>query len=110
LIGPDDCLIFEAWSINGRGIGRRRERATDMAWIEEVPLERATGLLKKLYDDAIRRAGRVFNIRRAQSLNPEILRDGIRFYASIMTGESSLTRVQRELVATVVAVEANCHY
>jgi len=81
-----------------------------MAWIEEVPVEGATGLLKKLYDDAIRHAGRVFNIRRAQSQNPEVLRDAIRLYASVMVSESPLTRVQRELLATVVSVELNCHY
>jgi len=81
-----------------------------MSWIEEVSVEGASGLLKSLYDDAVKRAGRVFNIRRAQSLNPEVLRDGIRFYASIMMGESPLTRVQRELIATVVAVELSCHY
>ena len=81
-----------------------------MSWIEEVPVEGATGLLRKLYDDAVKRAGRVFNIRRAQSQNPEILRDGIRFYASAMMAESPLTRVQRELLATVVSVELNCHY
>ena len=81
-----------------------------MSWIKEVPVEGATGLLKKLYDDAVKRAGRVFNIRRAQSQNPEVLRDGIRFYASVMVGDSPLTRVQRELLATVVSVELNCHY
>ena len=81
-----------------------------MAWIEEIPVEKATGLLKKLYDDAIKRTGRVFNIRRVQSLNPQVLRDGIRFYASVMMGASPLTRVQRELLATVVSKALACRY
>jgi alkylhydroperoxidase family enzyme len=81
-----------------------------MSWIEEVPVEKATGLLKKLYDDAVRRTGRVFNIRRVQSVHPEVLKDGIRFYASVMMGESSLTRAQRELLATVVSTTLDCHY
>jgi alkylhydroperoxidase family enzyme len=81
-----------------------------MAWIEQVPIEKATGLLKKLYDDALKRTGRVFRIRRVMSLNPPVLRDSVRFYATVMMGESPLTRVQRELLATVVAVEIDCHY
>ncbi len=81
-----------------------------MAWIEQVPVETATGLLKKLYDDALKRVGRVWNIRRIMSINPPVLRDSMRLYATVMAGHSPLTRVQRELVATVVSAELHCHY
>ncbi len=81
-----------------------------MPWIEQVPVEQARGLLKKLFDDAVKRAGRVWNIVRIMSLNPPMLRDSIRFYAAALFGESPLTRVQRELLATVVSVELECHY
>ena len=30
-----------------------------MPWIDQVPVGEATGLLKKLFDDALKRAGRV---------------------------------------------------
>ncbi len=81
-----------------------------MPWIEQVPVEQATGLLKKLYDDAVKRAGRVWNIVRIMSINPPLLRDSIRFYVAAMFGDSPLTRVQRELLATVVSAELDCHY
>ena len=81
-----------------------------MSWIEEISPRDATGLLKKLYDDAIKRAGRVWRIVQVMSLNPPVLRDSMRFYASVMTGDSPLSRVQRELLATVVSSELNCRY
>ncbi len=81
-----------------------------MPWIEQVPVEKATGLLKKEFDKAIQRAGRVWRIVQVMSLNPPALRDSIRFYATIMMGSSPLTRVQRELLATVVSAEQDCHY
>jgi alkylhydroperoxidase family enzyme len=31
-------------------------------------------------------------------------------YLTLMHGESALTRVQRELIATVVSAELGCHY
>ena len=81
-----------------------------MPWIEQIPVEKATGLLKKQFEAALKRAGRVWQIVHVMSLNPEALRDSVRCYSTLMMGESPLTRVQRELLATVVAAELNCHY
>jgi len=81
-----------------------------MPWIHQIPLPEATGLLRQLYDDAIRRAGRVWNIVHVMSLNPPVLRDSIGFYMAVMFGPSPLSRVQRELLATVVSSEAGCRY
>jgi alkylhydroperoxidase family enzyme len=81
-----------------------------MPWIEQVPIDEADGLLKRLFDEALRRAGRLWHIVHVMSVNPEALRDSIRFYVTIMMGESPLTRVQRELLATVVSAELECHY
>ncbi len=81
-----------------------------MAWIEQVPVDGATGLLKKLYDDAIKRAGRVWRIVQVMSINPPVLRDSIRLSVTVMRGESPLTRAQRELLATVVSARLDCHY
>jgi alkylhydroperoxidase family enzyme len=81
-----------------------------MSWIEQIPHEAAAGLLKRELDAAVRRAGRVWNIVHVMSLNPEAMRDSIRFYRTIMFGESPLTRVQRELLATVTSAELDCHY
>ncbi|MGH2655631.1 MAG: peroxidase [Actinomycetota bacterium] len=81
-----------------------------MPWIEQIPHESAAGLLKRELDAAVRRAGRVWHIVHVMSLNPEAIRDSIRFYRTIMFGESPLTRVQRELLATVTSAELDCHY
>jgi alkylhydroperoxidase family enzyme len=81
-----------------------------MPWIEQVPIDEADGLLKRLFDEALRRAGRLWHIVHVMSVNPEALRDSIRFYVTIMMGESPLTRAQRELLATVVSAELECHY
>ncbi len=81
-----------------------------MPWIEQIPVEQATGLLKKEYDKAIQRAGRVWRIVQVMSLNPRALRDSMRFYVTIMTGKSPLSRVQREILATVVSAELDCYY
>ncbi len=81
-----------------------------MPWIEQVPIERATGLLRKLFDQAKERAGRVWKIVHVMSVNPPVLRDSMRFYVSVMMGRSPLTRAQRELLATVVSAELDCHY
>ncbi len=81
-----------------------------MPWIRQIPIEQATGLLKQEFDKAIERAGRVWNIVHIMSLNPRVLKDGIRFYGGVMFGRSPLTRAQRELLATVVSAELDCHY
>jgi alkylhydroperoxidase family enzyme len=81
-----------------------------VAWIREVPLEQATGLLKEQFDSAIRRAGRVYHIVHAMSQNPAALRDNIGLYLTLMYGASPLSRARRELIATVVSVELRCHY
>ncbi|MBS1252931.1 MAG: hypothetical protein MAG451_01974 [Anaerolineales bacterium] len=81
-----------------------------MPWIEQVPISEATGLLKKLFDQAIERAGRVWHIVHIMSLNPRVLRASLSFYTAIMLGKSPLSRAQRELLATVVAAELGCHY
>ena len=81
-----------------------------MSWIEQIPANEATGLLKKLFDGAVARAGRVWNIVHIMSQNPPVLRDSIRLYGSIMVGPSPLTRVQREMLAVVVSTESSCHY
>ena len=81
-----------------------------MPWIRQVPIEAATGLLKREFDAALRRAGRVWHIVHIMSLNPEAMRDSLRLYGTLMFGESPLSRVQRELLATVTSAELECHY
>ncbi len=81
-----------------------------MPWIEQIPIKHATGSLKRHFDAAIKRAGRVWHIVHIMSINPRILRDSIHFYQTLMMGESPLTRMQREMLAVVVSDENNCFY
>jgi alkylhydroperoxidase family enzyme len=81
-----------------------------MPWIKQVPVGEATGLLKKVFDDCIKRAGRVWHIMHIMSVNPPLMRDHARVYVTAMHGDSPLTRVQREMLATVVSAELQCHY
>ncbi len=82
-----------------------------MAWIRTVPPGEATGLLKRLYDDATARAGKVFNVLRIQSLRPEVLRAGVALYQELMLSpRSPLSRAQREMIAVAVSRANGCHY
>jgi uncharacterized peroxidase-related enzyme len=70
----------------------------------------ASGLLKREYDAAVARAGKVFNIVKAMSLRPAVLRRSMELYRAIMFGESELGRADRELRAVVVSAANDCHY
>jgi len=75
-----------------------------------VDVHEATGALKAEYDAAIARAGKVFNIVRAMSLRPSVLKRSLELYRAIMFGPSGLTRQERELLAVVVSRANECDY
>jgi alkylhydroperoxidase family enzyme len=81
-----------------------------MPWIKQISINNATGLLKRQFDAAIKRAGRVWHIVHIMSLNPHSMKDSLRFYKTVMKGASPLSRIQREMLAVVVSVENGCHY
>ena len=82
-----------------------------IARIKTVAPEVAEGLLAQLYDAAIKRAGKVFNILRIQSARPKGLNASTMLYTEIMhSPESGLSRIQREMIATAVCRSNDCHY
>ena len=81
-----------------------------MPHIRLIPEDEADGLLKKEYDAAVERAGKVYNIVRSMSLNPAVLQRSMELYKAIMFAESGLSRRERELLATVTSAEQSCHY
>ncbi len=81
-----------------------------MAWIKTVEPSEAEGLLKQEYDQGVRRAGKVFNILKIQSLNPQTLHASMQMYLATMHGPSGLARTERELLATVVSWANHCFY
>jgi len=81
-----------------------------MAYIEIVEPADAAGELKNEYDAAIKRAGKVFNILKVQSLNPRSLHASMQLYKAAMHAPSGLSRAEREMMATVVSQTNDCFY
>ncbi len=81
-----------------------------MPWIRTLSADEATGRLKRSYDAAIARAGRVFGIVRTMSLAPPVLDASMGLYQRIMYAPKGLSRSQREMLATVVSAANGCHY
>ncbi len=81
-----------------------------MSFIKPVEASEAAGLLARIYDAAIKRTGRVFEILRVQSNNANSLKASMDLYAATMLRESSLSRGQREMIAVVVSKANGCHY
>ena len=81
-----------------------------MPHIEQIPVERATGLLRKLFDEAIARAGRVWHIVHIMSQNPRVMDTSMKFYGALMFGPSPLSRWQLEMLAVVTPKANDCFY
>jgi len=81
-----------------------------MAWIKMVEPQEATGELRTEYQQAAKRAGKVFNILKVQSLNPRVLHQSMAMYLTAMYGPSGLSRTEREMLATVVSWANQCFY
>jgi alkylhydroperoxidase family enzyme len=80
-------------------------------WIRTVDPSVATGLLKTIYDTAVVRAGKVFNVIRLQSLRPKVLQASTHLYVELMHApDGALDRLRRELIAVVVSRTNGCHY
>lgn len=81
-----------------------------MAWLRTIGPEEAGGRLKKTYDAAVARAGRVWNILRTMSLQPHVLDASMGLYQQVMFARAPLSRRQRELLAVVTSRVNECHY
>lgn len=81
-----------------------------MPHVHVLNYDETEGLTRREYDAAMRRAGRIWNIVSIQCQLPEVMRDSLRLYQSIMFGPSPLTRAQREMLAVVTSAANECHY
>jgi len=81
-----------------------------MPWINVIPFEAATGLLKQQYDKALKRAGRIWSIVSIMSQNPPVSQASMVLYETVMHGPSPLSRRQREMLALVVSKTNSCVY
>ena len=82
-----------------------------MAWIQTVDETGATGIVKEEYDAAMARAGEIYNIVKLFSVRPKSMRAFVELYLAVMFDEDSpLSRMQREMIATVVSKVNECDY
>jgi alkylhydroperoxidase family enzyme len=81
-----------------------------MAYIKTIPEADAEGRLKEIYDAAVQRAGKVYNILRIQSMNPATLHGSMALYQATTLAASPVPRALREMIATVVSRTNACHY
>ena len=82
-----------------------------MPWIRTVAPSEAAGLLRTIYDAAVARAGKVYNIISLQSLRPRVLQVSTQLYLELMhSAEGALDRARRELIAVTVSRVNGCHY
>ena len=84
-----------------------------MAWIEIVPDEQWVNdpSLESLYANVVdSKHQRIDRIMAIHSLNPRGLKAHHSLYSSVMSGTSTLRKVERELIALVVSLENQCFY
>ncbi len=81
-----------------------------MPYVRLIEEDEASGELREEYDAAVKRAGKVFQIVKAMSLRPAVLKRSLALYQAIMFGPSELSRAERELLAVVVSRANDCHY
>lgn len=81
-----------------------------MPYIETIQHENAEGQLKEIYDDLVKSRGKIAEVHKIQSLNPQSILDHMGLYMTIMFGKSPLKRVHREMMAVIVSIANNCEY
>ena len=81
-----------------------------MPYVKTIPYEEASGELKDVYDSMIETRGRIANVQSVSSLKPNIMKTLMGHVASVMFGESGVTRAEREMIAAVVSATNKCQY
>lgn len=81
-----------------------------MAWVRTVAEDEAESYVKGMYEAMIKERGWVPNILKSTTIRPEMTRASRTLHLTLMFGPSELSRVQREMIATVVSVVNRCHY
>ena len=81
-----------------------------MSWIKEISPDDANDKLAATYADLIAKRGKVSNILKVHSLNPDVLGRHLDLYMTLMFGDSGLSRAEREAIAVVVSASNECLY
>lgn len=78
--------------------------------IQVIEPEEATGRLKEIYDELIKKRGKLADVHKIQSLRPESIVAHMDLYLEIMFSKSELSRAEREMMAVMVSVANGCEY
>jgi uncharacterized peroxidase-related enzyme len=81
-----------------------------MSWIKAVEPSEAKGLLAEIYEEVGKKRGRIANIYKIHSLNPEALRAHLDLYMSLLYRRGGLSRAEREMIGVLVSALNGCHY
>ena len=81
-----------------------------MPFINVIEHDDAEGRLKEIYDHLVKTRGKLAEVHKIQSLNPETIVAHMDLYMKVMFGRSPLKRYQREMMAVVVSKTNNCPY
>ncbi len=81
-----------------------------MAWIEIVDEAEAVSPLAEAYRALKGQRGKVADIMKVHSLNPEAMTRHMDLYLTLMFGAPGLKRELRELIAVVVSATNGCDY
>ena len=81
-----------------------------MSWIEEIDEAEAGSRLAEIYGELIEKRGKVANILKVHSLNPQAMANHMDLYMTLMFGKSGLSRAEREAIAVVVSATNECPY
>ena len=81
-----------------------------MAYINIIQYKESEGRLKEIYDDLLEKRGKLAEVHKMTSLNPEVIVHHMNLYLEIMYGKSPLKREQREMMGVVVSSVNKCEY
>ena len=81
-----------------------------MSWVDEIEVSDADGKLAAMYAELIKKRGKVSNILKVHSLNPDAMEGHLDLYMTLMFGKSGLSRLEREAIAVVVSATNDCAY
>lgn len=78
--------------------------------IKVIDTDHATGRLREIYDDIIKKRGKLADVHKIQSLRPESIVKHMDLYMEVMFTKSELPRSEREMMAVIVSVKNECEY
>ena len=84
--------------------------ASGMARIRVIDEAEATGELREVYLELTGSRGKLAEVHKIGSLNPQSIRDHMALYMTTMFARSPLSRAEREMMGVVVSATNGCRY